>query len=84
MNKQGLDESEWFDNDIAYEDLKELSEDEKKQDRQEQIKNTNKKKSQQNADNIQLQMREMSKAFQEMNYSLENNLKNVNTHIKEV
>ena len=48
------------------------------------IKESNKKKSQQNADNIQNQMQAMSEAFSKMNSRLEDNLKSVNSHILEV
>ena len=50
----------------------------------EQKKESNKKRSQQNADKIQLQIANMSQAFEKMNSSLEQNLKIVNSHIKEV
>ena len=48
------------------------------------IRESNKKKSQQSAENIQQQMVQMSSAFEEMNLSLQNNLQKVNSHIKEV
>jgi len=84
LNEQDKMEEDWLENDIPLDDLKEISEDEKKESRKDHIKNTNKKKSQQNADHIQFQMKELTQAFYEMNHSLETNLKTVNDHIKDV
>ena len=89
MGQQDKMEDEWLENDIPIEQLKEISEDEKKQNKsgandEDPMKAVNKKKSSQNADSIQFQMKELTQAFQDMNFSLETNLKAVNDHIRDV
>jgi hypothetical protein len=64
--------------DIDPEELERISEDEQTESREDILKERNKKKSQQNAENIQLQMIQMGHAFARMNQSLGKNLICVN------
>jgi hypothetical protein len=70
--------------DIDTDELERYSEDEIFDNRAEILKESNKKKSQQSAEKIQQQMVQMSSAFEQMNTSLQQNLQNVNKHIKDV
>lgn len=72
---------EEFTDDIPVEELERFSEDEMTESREEILKERNKKKAQQNAENIQKEMHKMSQAFGQMNTSLGKNLDVVNKHI---
>ena len=77
-----VNSEEEFNNDISDKELEKISEDEQTESREQILKERNKKKSQENAENIQHMMVQMGCAFARMNQSLGKNLISVNKHIE--
>ncbi len=77
-----VNSEEELDNDIPDKILEAMSEDELTESREQILKERNKKKSQENAENIQHMMVQMGCAFARMNQSLGKNLISVNKHIE--